>query len=137
MNFLNKKDREVLTLRAADFFIVHCPKTHRFFERPAFDWNFFYKNQYRLLLGTDSLASNDSLNLFEEMQLMAQSAPELPPEEILKMVTLYPAEALRMSQRLGELCSGAFADMISIPFNGKLHDAATAVLYHRTRPTHL
>ena len=136
MNFLNKKDRELLTSRADDFFIVHCPKTHRFFERPPFDWNFFYKNQYRLLLGTDSLASNDRLNLFEEMQLMAQRVPGLAPEEILKMVTLHPAEALRMRQRLGELCPGAFADMIAIPFEGKIADVAAAALHNTNCPFH-
>ncbi len=136
MNFLNNKDRELLTLRADDFFIVHCSKTHRFFERPPFDWNFFYKNQYRLLLGTDSLASNDSLNLFEEMQLMAATASELAPEEILKMVTLHPAEALRMRKRLGELCCGAFADMIAIPFEGKFNEVAAAALHNTTNVIH-
>jgi cytosine/adenosine deaminase-related metal-dependent hydrolase len=84
MNVLSNQDRLLLAPRGHDFSIVHCPKTHRFFERPPFDWKFFYHHKYPLLLGTDSLASNDSLNLFEEMRSMVATAPELEPEAILK-----------------------------------------------------
>lgn len=134
MNVLGEQDKKLLASRAADFFIVHCPKTHRFFGRSSFDWKFFYDHGYRLLLGTDSLASNDSLNLFEEMQLMASTAPELAPEEILKMVTLYPAEALGMKGKIGELSVGAFADMIAVPFNGSLEAAVEAVVNNEKKP---
>jgi cytosine/adenosine deaminase-related metal-dependent hydrolase len=134
MNCLTGKDRELLAQRGNDFFIVHCPKTHRFFERAPFDWKFFQKNKYPLLLGTDSLASNDELNLFSEMQLMASTAPELALEEILKMVTLHPAKALGMKGRLGELGVGAFADMITIPFSGKKQDVVETVLHNKKFP---
>lgn len=134
MNCLTSKDRELLAQRGNDFFVVHCPKTHRFFERAPFDWKFFQQNKYRLLLGTDSLASNDELNLFSEIQLFAATAPELAPEEILKMVTLNPAEALGMKGKLGELNAGAFADMIAIPFSGKKREAAEVVLHNKNFP---
>ncbi len=134
MNCLTSKDRESLAKHGNDFFIVHCPKTHRFFERAPFDWKFFYDHGYQLLLGTDSLASNDELNLFSEMQLFAKIARDLTPEEILKMVTLHPAEALGMKERLGELSVGAFADMIAISFSGKKKEIAEAVIQNKTFP---
>ena len=134
MNFLSEKDRELLALCADDFFVVHCPKTHRFFERPAFDWKFFQKNRYQLSLGTDSLASNNTLNLFSEMQMMAATVPELAPEEILKMVTLHPAKALKMKGKLGELSAGAFADVITIPFSSLGEDFFEAVINNETLP---
>lgn len=134
MNCLTEKDRELLVQHSDDFFVVHCPKTHHFFDRPLFDWKFFYDHQYRLSLGTDSLASNDKLNLFSEMQLFAKTAPALAPEEILKMVTLHPAEAIGMKGKLGELSPGAFADMIAIPFKGKLNDLFQAVLENKMPP---
>ena len=135
MNFLSNQDRLLLAPRGNDFFIIHCPKTHHFFSRPPFDWKFFYQNGYRILLGTDSLASNDSLNLFEEMQSLVSTAPELEPEEVLKMVTLYPAAAINMQGRLGELGSGACADMIAIPFLGRMENASEAVIHNRLFPT--
>jgi cytosine/adenosine deaminase-related metal-dependent hydrolase len=134
MNCLDAQDRELLARRGDDFFIVHTPKTHRFFDRAPFDWKFFYDHGYRLLLGTDSLASNDKLDLFSEMQLFAATAPELAPEEILKMVTLHPAEALRKSGSIGELSAGACADMIAIPFQGESSDVIEAVIHNRVKP---
>jgi cytosine/adenosine deaminase-related metal-dependent hydrolase len=134
MNFLSDQDRLLLAPRGHDFFIIHCPKTHHFFERPPFDWKFFYHNEFPLLLGTDSLASNDSLNLFEEMQSMVATAPELRPEAILKMVTLHPAAAIGMKGRLGELSAGAFADMIAIPFLGRIKNVSESVIENRLFP---
>ncbi|HLB33101.1 MAG: hypothetical protein A3F67_00065 [Verrucomicrobia bacterium RIFCSPHIGHO2_12_FULL_41_10] len=128
MNILSKKDRELLAKRANDFFVIHCPRTHRFFERAPFDWKFFHEQGYRLSLGTDSLASNEDFNLFAEMRAMVATAPELDPEEILKMVTLHPAAAIGMAGKLGELSCGAFADMITIPFTGALKDVFAAVI---------
>lgn len=135
MNFLSQEDRLLLSPRGNDFFIIHCPKTHRFFQRPPFDWKFFYKNGYRLLLGTDSLASNNALNLFEEMRCMATTAPELAPEEILKMVTLHPAASIGMQGGLGEISHGAFADIITIPFTGKRKNITQAVIENKIFPT--
>ena len=135
MNFLSSQDRLLLAPRGNDFFIIHCPKTHRFLRRPPFEWKFFYQNRYPILLGTDSLASNNSLNLFEEMQLMISTAPHLEPEEVLKMVTLYPAAAIKMQRHLGELAQGAYADMIAIPFVGKIEKASEAVVHNTLFPT--
>ncbi len=134
MNCLTSKDRQLLAQRAANFFVVHCPKTHRFFERESFNWKFFYDHGYRLSLGTDSLASNDGLNLFSEMQLFQKTASNLAPQEILKMVTLNPAEALGMKGKLGELSPGSFAEMITIPFQGKKQEVASAVIHNSLFP---
>ncbi len=134
MNCLTEKDRELLAQRSDDFFIVHCPKTHRFFDRAPFDWKFFYDHGYRLSLATDSLASNDELNLFSEMQIFARIVPELAPEEIIKMVTLHPAQALGMKGKLGELTAGSFADMIAISFCGKTEEVIEAVLHNKKFP---
>ncbi len=134
MNFLSVEDRALLAERGADFFVVHCPRTHQFFKRPPFDWKFFSQHGYRLLLGTDSLASNRELNLFAEMRTMAAVAPQLKPEEIIAMVTLSPAAALGMDGKLGRLSRGAFAEMITIPFEENLAYVYQAVLQNQQPP---
>lgn len=134
MNFLNHEDRLLLGTRGDDFSIVHCPGTHQFFKREPFDYPFFKEHGFSISLGTDSLASNQELNLFYEMQTMAAAFPELGPEEILHMVTLNPAVAIGCKGKLGELSVGAYADMIAIPFDGALNEASAAVVNNKILP---
>ena len=69
-------------------------------------------------LGTDSLASNDRLSVFAEMATVFRFFPEIPPEIILKMGTLWGAQALK-KKALGHLAPGARADLLIIPYAGK------------------
>ncbi len=65
-------------------------------------------------LGTDSLASNDRLSIFAELETLARFFPTIPPEVFLKMATLWGAEALK-NPSLGRLAPGARAEMIAFP----------------------
>jgi len=137
MNHLSSGDRELLKRTSGRYPVVHCPRTHEFFERPPFDLNFFRENSIPLLLGTDSLASNRDLNMFSEMRAMAGAFPDLEPMEILRMVTTAPAAALGRSGRLGELSPGSLADFITLPDpdpDSRSHDVAERVLANRTPP---
>jgi cytosine/adenosine deaminase-related metal-dependent hydrolase len=119
MNFLNDADREIMKNTKGRYPVIHCPRTHSYFGRPAFDLKFFQENGIPLLLGTDSLASNHDLNMFAEMRAMASSFPELDPGEILAMATTRPAAAIGWKGRLGELSPGAIADFLAIPDEGE------------------
>jgi len=70
-------------------------------------------------LGTDSLASNESLSILEEMAAIRKHVPGLIPEKILEMATLNGARALGREDRLGSLTPGKEAGMISVPAGGK------------------
>ncbi len=137
MNQLDSNDRELLKRTAGHYPVVHCPRTHAFFERPPFDLNFFRESGIPLLLGTDSLASNQDLNMFAEMRALSESFPMLDPGEILRMVTTSPAAAIGRAGMLGELSSGALADFIAIPDpapNAGLKGVTERVLANRTPP---
>jgi cytosine/adenosine deaminase-related metal-dependent hydrolase len=62
-------------------------------------------------LGTDSLASSPSLNLFEEMAFVADNYPGLRPEVILGMASIIGAKALKRSD-LGAIKPGQSARLI-------------------------
>jgi len=53
--------------------------------------------------------------LFAEMRAFQKSEPRTSPEEILSMVTVSPARALRQEDALGEIRPGFCADFISLP----------------------
>ncbi|MBT0652904.1 amidohydrolase family protein [Geomobilimonas luticola] len=68
-----------------------------------------------LALGTDSLASNDSLSLWDEMRFLRQVYPSVfTPLEIMEMATIGAARAIRRDDELGTLAPGKRADFLVV-----------------------
>ena len=65
-------------------------------------------------LGTDSLASCDSLSLLDEMAFIREMFPEIRPEDLLDMATRNGAAALGLSDRYGVLAPGYAADFLYV-----------------------
>ncbi len=118
MNFVSEEDWELLSSRRADFSVVHCPMCHEYFGRDPFPLERFREIGMRLCIGTDSLASNRALNLFEEMRTVMENHLSVRPAEALDMATRNAAAAIGLAGQLGELREGAFADLIALPYTG-------------------
>ena len=70
-------------------------------------------------LGTDSVATNDSLDMFQVMKFDALlhkvnsgSSSAMTAEKVLEMATIESAKALRLDKLVGSLEVGKFADII-------------------------
>ena len=79
------------------------------------------KNGINVCLGTDGPASNNNLNMFEEMHIAAilnksveKDTTVLPAFEVLKMATTNGAKALGIDNLVGTLEVGKKADIIVI-----------------------
>ena len=66
-------------------------------------------------LGTDSLASAESLSIFDEMAFVSKSFPSIPPAEILAMATVNGASALGLGDIFGSLTPGKRAAFVYVP----------------------
>lgn len=66
-------------------------------------------------LGTDSLASCDSLDIFDEMAFVCEQYMDINPEQILAMGTINGAKALGVQNITGTLEPGKKADMVYVP----------------------
>jgi cytosine/adenosine deaminase-related metal-dependent hydrolase len=132
MNALIEEDFQLLAElpRGAGPHVIHCPGSHRYFSHPPFPARRLHELGVNLCLGTDSLASTDSLSLFEEMRLMRAVEPWLRPEELLRMVTVNPARALRRRGQLGRIAPGALADLIALPAPGSLGGVYEDIVNH-------
>ncbi|MGI8890999.1 MAG: amidohydrolase family protein [Chthoniobacterales bacterium] len=97
------------------FQIAHCPRSSRYFAHRPFALEKLGKLGFNIALGTDSLASNSSLSLFAEMQVLQEKHPWLQPEQTLKMVTTNAARALFQEKTLGKIRPGYQADLICLP----------------------
>ena len=115
-------------LAAAGVALVHCPGSHAFFQRSSFPVEQYRRAGVTLALGTDSLASNESLDLGREMSLFRASAPQVSPEEVWSMATLGGARALGRAGWVGELIPEACADFAVFDLAALDRDAALEAL---------
>ena len=115
LNELTESDFELLEKVKTKFHVVHSPRSHDYFGHSPFQSERLRRLGFNICLGTDSLASNESLSLFAEMRAFQRSDPEISPEKIFEMVTVNPASALRQQNTLGRIRPGFRADLIAVP----------------------
>ena len=120
---------DVTLLKQTGTHVVHCPKAHRFFGRGTSLLQALLTQGVNVCLGTDSLASNDTLNMLAEMQTLAHMFPRMAAQELLEMATLNGAKALNQEEKLGRIAPGAWADLIAAPLEGGGGDPYEAIVY--------
>jgi cytosine/adenosine deaminase-related metal-dependent hydrolase len=118
LNELADDDFDLLASSRKKFSVIHCPRSHEYFGHSPFQFHKLGELGFNICLGTDSLASNDDLSLFGEMRAFQKKFPSVSPEDILKMVTVNGARALRRENALGKVRSGFVADLVVLPCTG-------------------
>ena len=113
LNEVTEADFELLA-SAPKFHVVHCPRSHDYFQHSRFAFERLNQLGFNICLGTDSLASNKDLSLFREMRQLSRTIPGLAPPELLEMVTIRAAKALRQQDAIGRLRVGFKADLIAV-----------------------
>lgn len=104
---------EIGLLAAAGAGVCLCPGSNRFLAVGHPPLAGFLRHGLLPALGTDSLASNPELSLWQEMRLLARAHPRVAPADILAMATLGGARALHLDE-LGSLEEGRRADILAI-----------------------
>lgn len=80
-----------------------------------------------ICLGTDSLASNDRLSIFEEIKALHSFYPEVPPLKLLEMASINGARILGFEER-GTLKPGAWANFLAVATSSTLSDSMDKAL---------
>jgi len=120
---------DVALLKQTGTHVVHCPNTHRFFRRDMALLDIWKAQGINVCLGTDSMASNESLSMLSEMQTLGRMFPRLSAQELLEFATVNAAKALNQSDKLGRITAGACADLIAAPPDGAGGDPYEAIVY--------
>ena len=117
---------DVAILKERGVSVVLCPRSNdRLFVGTA-PHRLLKEAGLPLALGTDSLASNDTLSLWDEIRFLQQIAPGVfSAEELLTMATLGGARALQIDAGTGSLEAGKRADFLVL--GGCSSDAGACV----------
>jgi aminodeoxyfutalosine deaminase len=87
-------------------FFCLCVNANKYIEDALPPIELFRKNNCTIVLGTDSLASNWSLNILDEIKTINKNFPEIPFQEIFQWATSNGAKALEMDDQLGSFENG-------------------------------
>lgn len=83
-----------------------CPLSNLFIHNQLPPLDLMRANDLRITLGTDSLSSNDTLDMVAEMFCIQKSFPHIPLSEIVRWASLNGAEFLSKENVLGSLSAG-------------------------------
>jgi cytosine/adenosine deaminase-related metal-dependent hydrolase len=94
--------------------LVTCPRGNMATGAGAPPIQRFYESGVAVAMGTDSLASVDDLNMFNELPWMRRFAPSVPPAKLLASATRVGADALGMGADYGAIEPGRRARLLAI-----------------------
>ncbi len=103
--FTSFKDVFMMHRFAKDVFWCFCPASNLYIENKLPQIDFFRKSDALITLGTDSLASNKSLNILKEMEIVKENY-KVDFEELLTWATINGAKFFGWDAELGSIKEG-------------------------------
>jgi len=107
-------DEEVKVLAGTGAHVCLCPGSNRFLGVGAAPLEKMLAAGILPALGTDSIASNTSLDLWQEMSILGQEHPRVDPASILAMATIGGAIALHREVDFGSLAPNRRATFLHV-----------------------
>lgn len=95
-------------------FFCLCVNANQYIENALPPVELLRQNHCSIVLGTDSLASNWSLNILDEVRTIRKHFPSISLEEILGWATLNGARALQMDSNLGSFEKGKRSGVVVV-----------------------
>ncbi len=127
-------------IKASGSKIAHCPKSNAKFGHGIAPFRSFLDKEIVVGLGSDSMASNNTCDMFEEARFAAllsrideKSNGFIHGEEMIKAATYGGAKVLGLENDIGTLEAGKQADIIVISLENAaqmpVHDVYSALLF--------
>lgn len=114
-------DEEIDTLKELNVGVAHCPQSNMKLASGVAPIVQMLAKDLRVGLGTDGAASNNDLNLWEEMDSAAklQKVFNFDPkvvnaEQVFEMATIRGARALHLENQIGSIETGKRADIVIV-----------------------
>jgi 5-methylthioadenosine/S-adenosylhomocysteine deaminase len=118
---VNLSRDDIRILRATQVAVAHCPKSNAKLGCGVAPLSDLLHEGVRVGLGTDSPASSNIMDMFDEMRTMLflhraveRDVGVLDAQKCVRIATLGGAEALGMEAEVGSLEPGKYADLIAV-----------------------
>ena len=101
-------DRETIRLvkKRKNLYWCLCPNSNIYIENQIPPLNLFMEEGCEIVIGTDSLASNNKLSILEEIKTLQLNFPFVPIENLVLWSTYNGAKALGEQERYGKIERG-------------------------------
>jgi len=118
---VNVTREDIRILRGKDVAVAHCPKSNAKLGCGIAPLSDLLREGVRVGLGTDSPASSNIMDMFDEMRTMLflhraveRDVAVLDAQKCVRIATLGGAEALGLEAEVGSLEAGKRADLIAV-----------------------
>ena len=133
-------EADIERIAESDSSVAHCPKSNAKFGHGVAPLERFLSAKIRVGFGSDSVASNNSCDIFEEARfamLVARGAANgnrfLTAAEIIEAATFGGARSLGLDREIGTLQPGKQADVVVVSLDNiaqqPVHDVYSALLF--------
>ena len=127
-------DDDITMIADSGASVAYCPRTHAAFGHSPHRFRDMAKAGVNVCVGTDSLASNPTLSILDELRFLRRAQRDVEPHELLVMGTLAGARALGFDDNTGTLAIGKAADLVVVPFDSTAHHVTWDQMLESERP---
>lgn len=132
-NYFSHDDIQFVA-RHANVATVFCPRTHAVFGHPPHPIRQLLAAGARVVLGTDSRASNPDLSLWKELQFVATQFPDISIPRLLAMATTDAADSLGLPIERHQISAGAQLQCVMIKAEHDANDLRGLICHLTTQP---
>lgn len=132
-NYFSDEDIRLIA-KHGNLTTVYCPRTHAFFEHEPHPIQRLLAAGARVVLGTDSRASNPDLSVWKELQFVAARCPDISIDRLLAMITTDAADSLGLAVDDHSLYPGGRLQCVMLSTECALSDLRQVICHRSTQP---
>ena len=125
-SFTSAEDIQAVHTAMDNAFWCLCPNANQYIEQTMPPVELLRSEKAKMVIGTDSYASNWSLNIVDELKTIQQYHPQIPLAEMLSWATINGAKALQMDKHLGSFEKGKQPGLVLIKGVDELNGLSNA-----------
>ena len=104
------KFEDLIAVKGKNIFWGFCPKANLYINNCLPDYSIFNSFSDRICIGTDSLASNNSLSMIDELNVLLKNST-FTANEALQFITSNGAKAMLLPDHFGKITKGNYAGL--------------------------